>query len=115
MMQNIGTIYYVKNKENNKYTYYSQDCAPTGARPVPYYTSKTIKVQQADGSVKIGYMYGEKTYSYDESEVEEYRQEQRIKKEADAKRRKLLAAIMSHYDSLDTETLEKIVEKGIDK
>ena len=111
----IRTIYTVRNNETHRHTYYSQDCAPIGARPLLYYTGKIIRVQQADGSIKIAYLYGEKTYTYSVVELEEYRAEQRAKKEEEQRRKRALNAIMEQYNALTTEELEKIVKKSIDK
>ena len=62
-----------------------------------YYNSgtigKTIKIIQQDGSIRTGYMYGEKTFSYNEKEIEEYREEQKIKKALKKQEKELLQRI----------------------
>ena len=105
MMMDITTIYYVKNKDTHRYTYYTKDCAPASARHLSYHTGKTVKVHQPDGTVATAYMYGEKTYSYNAQEVAEYREVQKAKREHEARRKAMLTAIMARYEVTDTEML----------
>lgn len=109
MMMHITTIYFMKNKDTHRYTYYTKDCAPTGARRLPYHTGKTIKVHQPDGTVATAYMYGEKTYSYSAQEVVEYREAQKAKREREAQRKAMLATLMARYEAMDAETLAAAV------
>lgn len=104
-MKHITTIYVVRNNDTHRHTYYTKDCAPTGARPLLYHVGKTIKVHQADGSVQVAYMYGEKAYSYSAQEVAEYREAQKTKREHEAQRKAMLNAIMAHYEAMDGEAL----------
>ena len=109
MMMDITTIYYVKNKDTHRYTYYTKDCAPASARHLSYHTGKTVKVHQPDGTVATAYMYGEKTYSYNAQEVVEYREAQKAKKEHEAQRKAMLATLMARYEAMDAETLAAAV------
>lgn len=108
-MMHITTIYTVRNNDTHRHTYYTKECAPSNARPLLYHVGKTIKVQQADGSVQTAYMYGEKSYSYSAVEVAEYREAQAIKRAKDTERKAMLATIMAHYEAMDTETLAQVV------
>ena len=112
-MKDITTIYYTvaRPKKAPMYTYYTKECAPKGAKRLLSYGGKTIKVNQPDGSIKIGYMYGEKTYSYNLEEVERYRAERKAEREKMAERRYLLDKIYEEYEKMETEELKKIVEK----
>ena len=111
-MKRIREIYYVKvnTAVDYRYEYYTKECAPAGARPLTSHTGRTInKVQQADGTYRTAYMYGEKSWSYSLAEVEQYRAEQNAKRAESAKRNTLLKAISQHYENITTEQLEKIV------
>ena len=111
-MNSIREIYYVKvnTAVAYRYEYYTKECAPVGARPLTSHTGKTInKVQQADGTYRTAYMYGEKAWSYSLAEIEEYRAEQNAKRAESAKRNALLKTISQHYESMTIEQLEKIV------
>lgn len=114
MMHPVNEIYRIA-KPNTKvaysYNYYFKENAPEGARPLCWYTQKTLKVNAPDGSVKTIYMYGEKHWSFSLEEVEAYRAEQNVIREEQRKRNKLLKAIMAQYEEMSTEELEKIVEK----
>ena len=112
MIRNIREIHKVK-KDNGLYDYYEASCAPKGAMPCAWHTAKTInKVIQADGTTRIAYMYGEKTWSYDKEEIEQYRAEQSKIKAELLRRNKMLKAITAHYETMTTEELEEIVKKG---
>ena len=108
-MMHITTIYTVRNNDTHRHTYYTKDCAPTGARPLLYHVGKTIKVHQPDGTVATAYMYGEKAYSYSAQEVAEYREAQKTKREHEAQRKAMLTTIMAHYEAMDNEALAKAV------
>jgi hypothetical protein len=112
-MRAITDLYYTIN-DNGTYNYYEKANAPKGARMTSYRTAKTVKVIQADGSIKVGYMYGEKQWSYDAVEVEQYRAEQKKAREQKAKRNKMLAEIMKHFDAMSDEELKKVLQ-AIDK
>lgn len=108
-MMHITTIYTVRNNDTHRHSYYTKECAPANACPLRYYVGKTIKVQQADGTVATAYMYGEKSYSYSAVEVAEYREAQKTKREHEAQRKAMLTTIMAHYEAMDSETLAKVV------
>lgn len=108
-MKHISTIYVVRNYETHRHTYYTKECAPTGAVTLGYHTGKTINVHQEDGTVRTAYMYGEKSYSYDATEVAQYREAQATKRQREAERKAMLATIMAHYEAMDTEALAKVV------
>ena len=108
-MKHISTIYVVRNNETHRHTYYTKECAPAEARPMLYHTSKTINVHQEDGTVRTAYMYGEKSYSYDATEVAQYKEAQAAKRQREAERKAMLATIMTHYEAMDTEALAKVI------
>ena len=112
MICNINELYVIKGQ----YGIYEFEAIKTlpstqvrraGARPY----GKTIKVIQADGSKKIAYMYGEKTWSYDEEEINRHREAcQKVREEA--RRRKLLTdRLHAVCDKMTLEEFEKFIEK----
>ena len=109
-MENIRTIYVVRNNETHRHTYYTKECAPINAKPLLYSQSKTLKVHQADGTVQTAYMYGEKTYTYSSVELAQYKEEQRALREAKRERKVMLDTIMAHYESMSDEELKKVLD-----
>lgn len=91
---------------------YEAEAVPMGAKTTPCYykTTKTIKVVQVDGSVKVAYMYGEHTFSYSEEERDAYREEQKALRETKKERKAMLDAIMAHYNSMSDEELKKVLD-----
>lgn len=112
MLRDIKELYYVKvdTAVSYKYIYYTKGYAPKEASPVLYHTGKTIKVNQPDGSIKVAYMYGEKTWSYDAEEVERYREEQAVLRAKKIARNKMLKDIMSHYEAMSDDELRACLE-----
>ena len=106
-MRDIKELYYTKNT-NGTYNYYEKENAPKDAHKVLYKTGKTIKIIQKDGSVKVGYMYGEKQWSYSEEEVINHKQEQAELRVKNAKRNAMLKSIMEYYKTLSDEELQNI-------
>ena len=78
-----------------------------GARPY----GKTINVIQADGSKKIAYMYGEKTWSYDEEEINRHREACQKAREETRRRMALVDRLCTVCDKMTLEEFEKFVEK----
>lgn len=108
-MENIRTIYVVRNNETHRHTYYTKECAPINAKPLLYSQSKTLKVHQLDGSVQIAYVYGEKTYTYSSVELEQYREEQRVLRESSRERKAMLGAIMAQYECMTNDELKAVL------
>ena len=92
---------------------YESNAVPAGVITCPcyYHIGKTIKIIQQDGSIRTGFMYGEKTFSYDKKEIEEYKEEQKIKKNLKRKEKELLNRIIEHYKTMDIDELETIANK----
>lgn len=92
---------------------YESNAVPAGVMTCPcyYHVGKTIKIIQQDGSIRTGFMYGEKIFSYNEKEIEEYREEQKIKKALKKQEKELLQRIMEYYKTMDIDELEVIVNK----
>ncbi len=108
-MRAITDLCYTRN-DNGTYNYYERTYAPKGAQLAWFRAAKTVKVIQADGSVRVGYMYGEKQWSYDATEVEQYRAEQKKAREQKANRNKMLAEIMKHFDAMSDEELKEVLQ-----
>lgn len=109
-MRTIRDLYYTKNN-NGTYNYYEKENAPRDAKVVLYRQGKTIKIIQKDGSIKIGYLYGEKQWSYDEEEIRQHREEQAKLRTANANRNAMLKEIMDYYKTLSDEELKNFLNK----
>lgn len=112
-MRSIRDLYYTKN-ENGTYNLYEKENAPKNAKEVIYRTGKTIKIIQKDGTIKIGYLYGEKQWSYDEEEVKRHKEEQAKLREKSITRNKMLKEIMEYYKTLTDEELKEFLNR-VDK
>lgn len=109
-MRTIRDLYYTKNN-NGTYNYYEKENAPRDAKVVLYRQGKTIKIIQKDSSIKIGYLYGEKQWSYDEEEIRQHREEQAKLRTANANRNAMLKEIMDYYKTLSDEELKNFLNK----
>lgn len=109
MIHNVNELYKVKRATAVAfvYDYYSADCAPKGAKRVSCHSGKTMRVHQADGSVRIAYFYGEKTWSYDQEELEAYRAQCNAEYEELKRRNRALKALNEYLQTLSTEELEE--------
>ena len=108
MLRDITELYYVtvNTAVSYRYMYYTKECAPKGASQVLSHMGRTIKVHQPDGSVRVAYMYGEKTWSYDEEEVIKHREEQAIIRAQKIARNKMLKDIMAHFETMSDDELK---------
>lgn len=70
-----------------------------------------IKVYQADGSYKIAYLYGEKTWSYNKEEIDNHRKASQEQKERARARKILTDKVLAVCAEMSIEELEKIIEK----
>lgn len=71
------------------------------------YAAKEIEVIQADGSIRIAYLFGKQGWSYDKAEVEAFKAEWKAREAAKSYRIKLLKEIADKYT---TEELENILK-----
>ena len=112
-MRSIRELYYTRN-EKGHYNFYEKENAPLDAKRGISIQSKTIKIIQSDGLIKVGYMYGEKQWSYDEEEVKKHKEEQAKLRAESAARNKMLKEIMEYYKTLTDEELKDFLNR-VDK
>lgn len=72
---------------------------------------KEMKVYQADGSYKIAYLYGEKTWSYNKTEIDNHQKASQEQREKARARKILTDKVLAVCAEMSIEELEKFIEK----
>lgn len=109
-MLKINTLYRIKHKVGVYSFDVAKQFATSDITPLQFYVGNTINVHQADGSIKVAYMYGEKTYSYSQQERDEYRKSMNEMRAKSKERKELLTKILNYYNEMSIEQLRGVVE-----
>ena len=109
-MLNINTLYRIKNRRGVYTLDAVREFTTSEVKPLGFYVGDTINVHQADGTIKVAYMYGEKTYSYSKQERDDYRVKMNEIRAKTRERKELLTKILNYYNEMSIEQLRGVVE-----
>ena len=110
MLRKVSELYKIKGKKGN-YEYGAVAHLPQeNIRPVMFIVGKTATVHCADGNIKTAYLFGEKTWSYDEQEIIARREEYAKEKEEKKVRRLALDTINLYLMNKTTKDLQRIAK-----
>jgi hypothetical protein len=110
MLRSVRDLYKIKG-EKGIYEYGAVAHLPQeNIRPVMFIVSKTATVHCADGSTKTAYLFGEKTWSYDEQEIISRREEYAKEKEEKKARKLALDTINLYLMNKTTKDLQRIAK-----
>lgn len=98
-MKPLKELFY-KEEEYKYYEYYVKGSWHRTSR-----TGETVKIWHIDGTFSVAYMCGEKYYTYDLTEKEEWQAENRAR----IARKKERAALMKIINEMSTEELKALL------